>query len=180
VPGALELSEETREHMAELQGLSEKAEAGDPEARKELRRLVRTSSPEIIGRASDIARRAEWMLIKTISADEPLMEEAVEARMQHMRAEIAGENPTPLEVLLTERIVACWMLVELFDMLMAAQLNKDNERRTSISYTLKMLKWQESANRRYFAAIRELARVRKLEAGTPAVQFKTQVNILRG
>jgi hypothetical protein len=43
-----------------------------------------------------------------------------------------------------------------------------------------MLKWQESANRRYFAAIRELARVRKLEAGSPAVQYNTQVNILRG
>src|SRR5215207_318639 len=100
--------------------------------------------------------------------------------MQHMRAGIAGENPTPLEVLLTERVVACWMLVELFDVLMAAQLNKDNERSTSISYTLKMLKWQESANSRYFAAMRELARVRKLEAGSPAVQYNTQVNILRG
>jgi hypothetical protein len=35
--------------------------------------------------------------------------------------EIAGDNPTPLEVLLTERVVACWMLVQLFDVLMAGQ-----------------------------------------------------------
>ena len=72
------------------------------------------------------------------------------------------------------------MLVELFDALMAGQLNKDNEHRTPISYTLKMLKWQESVNRRYLAAIRELARVRKLEAGSPAVHYNAQVNILRG
>jgi HAMP domain-containing protein len=41
-----------------------------------------------------------------------------------------------------------------------------------------MSKLQESANSRYLAAIRELARVRKVQAGTPAVQVNTQVNIL--
>jgi len=46
------------------------------------------------------------MLVKTLSDCEPLMEEALQARMRHIRAEIAGENPTPLEVLLTERVVA--------------------------------------------------------------------------
>jgi len=35
------------------------------------------------------------MFVKTISAWEPLMEEALQARMRHIRAEIAGENPTP-------------------------------------------------------------------------------------
>jgi hypothetical protein len=49
-----------------------------------------------------------------------------------------------------------------------------------ISYTLEMLKWQERANRRYLAAIRELARVRKLEATARPVQVNTQVNILAG
>jgi hypothetical protein len=37
---------------------------------------------------------------------------------------------------------------------------------------------QESAHRRYLAAVRELAHVRKLQAGAPAVQVNTQVNIL--
>ena len=48
-----------------------------------------------------------------------------------------------------------------------------------ISYTLQMVKWQESANRRYLAAIRELARVRKLQVGTTAVQYNTQINLDR-
>jgi hypothetical protein len=38
----------------------------------------------------------------------------------------------------------------------------------------------ESATRRYLASIRELARVRKLQAGTPPVQVNTQVNFLQG
>jgi hypothetical protein len=94
-----------------------------------------------------------------------------------LRAEIAGENPSPLEALLAERVVACWMLVELFDALMAAQLRRENDKRLPLSHTLKMVKWQESANRRYLAAIRELARVRKLQANTPAVQYNTQINL---
>ena len=92
-PRTLELSEDAKGRLTELRALSEKAEAGDKEARKELRRLVRASSPEVIAEASGIARRAEWMLVKTISAGEPLMEEALQERMHQMRSEIAGENP---------------------------------------------------------------------------------------
>ncbi len=35
-----------------------------------------------------------------------------------MKAEIAGEDPTPLEALLSERIVSCWMLTTLSEGLM--------------------------------------------------------------
>ena len=180
-PGALEryqLSPEVSERLEELRELSAKAEAGDTEARKELKQKLRESSPAVIARASDVGRKAQHVLIRAASGGAPLTELALSGRLDMMRSEIAGENPTPLEVLLTERVVSCWMLVELFDALMAGQLNKDNEHRTPISYTLKMLKWQESANRRYLAAIRELARVRKVQATAPPVQVNTQVNIL--
>jgi hypothetical protein len=69
VPGALELSEDARGRLTELRALSEKAEAGDKEARKELRQLVRASSPEVIAEASGIARWAEWMLVTDLSTD---------------------------------------------------------------------------------------------------------------
>ena len=180
-PGALEryqLSAEVSERLEELRELSARAEAGDTEARKELKQKLRESSPAVIARASDVGRKAQHVLIETASGGSPLTKLALSGRLDMMRSEIAGENPTPLEVLLTERVVSCWMLVELFDALMAGQLNKDNEHRTTISYTLKMLKWQESANRRYLAAIRELARVRKVQATAPPAQVNTQVNIL--
>jgi hypothetical protein len=92
--------------------LSKNAESGDKEARAELRRAVAESSPTVIAEASDVARRAERMLVKTISAGEPLMQETLEARLDHMRGEIAGEHPTPLERLLAERVVAGWLLAE--------------------------------------------------------------------
>jgi len=169
VPGVLELSEDARARLTELRALSEKAEAGDKEARKELRRLVRASSPEVIAEASaTIARRAEWMLVKTISAGEPLMEEALLERMHQMRSEIAGENPTPLEVLLTERVVAGWLLLEVLEGLIAAQYQRDvKAHRVPPTYVIQQSRIVESATRRYLAAIRELARVRKLQAGAP-------------
>jgi hypothetical protein len=179
VPGALELSQEARGRLTELRAVSDKAEAGDNEARKELRRLVRSSSPEIIAAASDVAGRAGWMLIKTISASEPLMQEALEERMHQMRAEIAGENPTPLEVLLTERVVAGWLLVEVLEGLVSAQYQRDvKAHRVPPGHVIQQSRILESATRRYLAAIRELARVRKLQATMPPVQVNAQVNIL--
>ena len=184
MPGALEkyqLSAEVRQSLEELRELSGKAESGDKVAGKELRRKVKEASPQVIARASDVGRKAQNLLVDTASGGDPLTKGALSGRLDMMRAEIAGEDPTPLEVLLTERVVACWLLVELFEVLMSAQLWKgmSKENRVPLSYTLQMLRWQESANRRYLAGIRELARVRKLEAGSPAMQVNTQVNILR-
>jgi len=178
-PGALELSDETRERLAELRVVSKKAEAGDKEARKELRRLVRASSPEVIGRASDIGRKAGRTLVRTAAGGDPLTEEALYAKLDAMRAEIAGENPTPLEVLLTERVVSLWMLTTLLEVLLATQYRRnagDGPERLSPSYILQQSRILDGATRRYLAAIRELARVRKLEATAP-VQVNTQVNV---
>jgi hypothetical protein len=180
--GALEISDETRERLVELQDLSEKAETGERGARAQLRRAVARSSPEVIAEASDIAQRAQAMLTKTIAAGEPLVEEALERRLALMREEIAGENASPLEILLTERVVAGWLLVEVLEGLIAAQYYKGAPKSSRLppSYIIQQSRILESATRRYLAAIRELARVRKLQAGAPPVQVDMQVNVLRG
>ena len=170
--GVLELSEETRDRLAELRALSKKAEAGDRDARKELRLMVRTSSPEVIGRASDVGREMGHVLAHTAAGGDPLAEEALRAKLGLMRAEIAGEDPTPLEVLLTERVVSLWMLTTLLEALVATQYRKnvgDGPERYSPSYIIQQSRILESATKRYFAAIKELARVRKLQ-GTPPVR----------
>jgi hypothetical protein len=187
-PGALEryqLPVDVRESLQELRTLSRKAEGGGAEgaeARKELRRKLLEASPAVISRASDIGRKSQHLLIETASGGDPLTEYALSGRLDMMRDEIAGENPTPLEILLTERVVSCWLLVELFEALMASQLWKEtpDEKRVTERVLRYYLRWQESANARFLAAVRELARVRKLEATAPPVQVNTQVNILGG
>jgi hypothetical protein len=182
VPGTLEryqLPAGIQERLEELRDLSQKAEAGDKDARRELKQAVRESAPEVIARASDVGRKAQHLLIATAGGGNVLTEYALSGRLDVMREEIAGPNPTPLEVLLTERVVACWMLVELFDALMAAQLWKGtpSEKRITERALRHYLHWQDLANRRFLAAVQALARVRKLQANTPGVQYNTQINL---
>jgi len=176
----LELPNETNARLRELRILSEKAEAGEKGARRELRKAIRNSTPEVVAKASDIARKGHKILIGTAAGGDPLMEEALSARLDLMRAQIAGEDPTPLETLLTERVVSCWLLVELLEALTSAQLQRGEhmkDKRVPDAFFGLILKWQERAHRRYLSAIKELARIKKLQIDTPGVQYNTQINV---
>jgi hypothetical protein len=157
--------------MDRLREFSDKAEAGDKAARSELRQLVQRASPAAIAEASSVARKSEGILIKTISAGEPLLQEALQVRLQDMRSEIAGANATALEALLVDRVVAGWLLVEVLEALISAQYGRDVGKgaRSSPAYLLQQSKILESATRRHMQAIQTLARVRKLQANTPRV-----------
>jgi hypothetical protein len=78
VGAEIEPRENPETELERLRALSEQAEG----ARAELRRAVAESSPGVIAEASCIARRAEWMLVRTVSAGEPLMQEALAERMR--------------------------------------------------------------------------------------------------
>src|SRR5215218_6191400 len=175
----LELPKDVKNRLEELRTLSERVEDGDKSARKELRRALRESAPEVIFRASDIGRRGQWALIQTVAANDPLTEEALVARLEQMRAKVAGPEPSPPEVLLTERICSLWLLIEVLEMLVSVQLSAalPPEQRSPMSYLQHVFKWQESANRRFLSATRELAQVRKLQSYTPGIQYNTQINV---
>ena len=177
---ALELSKDTREKLAALRSLSEKVEAGDKSARKELRKAVRESSPEVVAQASELAHRSQWALIKTATAGESLVEEALLTRLDLLRVEIAGENPSALERLLTEKIVGAWLLGELLELLNSAQLTTGvpKDKRVEHSFLKFYLGWQEQAHRRLLSSIKTLAQVRRLQSLTPGVQVNIQNNLL--
>jgi hypothetical protein len=61
VPATLELTNDARARIQELKALSEKAENGDQDARRELRRAVKESAPEVIAQCADIARTYRWI-----------------------------------------------------------------------------------------------------------------------
>jgi hypothetical protein len=176
VSAAFELSKDVKERLSILEALSEKAEAGDKAARRELREAVRESAPEVISSASDFGKRGRWALIKTASANDVLMEEALGARVELMRTEVAGPDPSPLEALIAERVCSLWLLIELLELLVSAQLSDANkEKRVPMSYLRDVWRWQESASRRYLAALKTLAQVRKLQSNTPDIQYNTQI-----
>ena len=150
---ALGLSGEAKERLAELAALSDRVEAGDKAARGELRRALRESSSEVVAEAAELARKGQWALIKTAAAGEPLQEEALLRRLDLMRLEIAGENPSALEGVLTEKIVGTWMLTELLDLLVSAQLAPGGDGKRMAPSALKpYLDWQAQAHRRLLIA----------------------------
>jgi hypothetical protein len=64
------------------------------------------------------------------------------------------------------------VLVELQEALNAAWYNRANENRLSPAYMLQMVRLQESAHRRFLAAIKTLAQVQRLQGPS-----RLQVNI---
>jgi hypothetical protein len=142
----LELPEATRERIYELQELSDKAQDDDEEARQELRHRLAQEAPEVVARCSDSARSYRRLLAKRSSAGNPLVEEAISERARRMALELAGEAPTPLAVLLSERVASLWVLVELQEALLAAYYYKASA--ASPAFVLQMTRLQESSNRR--------------------------------
>jgi hypothetical protein len=167
----LELTEAAQERVAELRALSKKAQDGEEGARTELRLALRESAPTVIARCSNTLKVYRGMLAEKMAAGDPLIKEATVVQAERMALELAGENPTPLEDLLSERVASLWMLVELQEALMAAfYYNKGG--RMPPSVVLQMARLQESAHRRYLAAIKTLAQVQKLQGPS-----RVQVNI---
>jgi len=174
----LELADETRGRVAELQALSEKVQDGEEGARAQLRLALRESAPAVIARCSTTLGTYRGMLAEKMARGDVLEREAVVLQAERMALELAGENPTPLEVLLAERVASLWILVELQEALTAAFYYKGGAR---MSVVLQMARVQESAHRRYLAAIKTLAQVQKLQ-GPSRVQVSiggNQVNISR-
>jgi transcriptional regulator with XRE-family HTH domain len=178
VGAMLELSDDVKDRIRELQELERRVEAGEEGARGELRRAVRESTPMVIARCADVSGKSRGMLSEAVSGGRPLIKEALEAKAEVMRLEIAGENPTPVELLLAEDITNHWLVQEMLGAFYAGQFQRREHKGATVSGIAFLLKMQESAHRRYLAAIRELARVRKLQAGAPALQVNTQINIL--
>jgi hypothetical protein len=174
----LELPKAIRERIYELQELSDKAQDDEEGARQELRRRLAQEAPEVVARCSDSARSYRRLLAKRSSGGSPLRAEAISERARRMALELAGENPTPLEVLLSERVASLWVLVELQEALLAAWYYKAG---ASPAFVLQMSRLQESSNRRYLGAIKTLAQVQKLQ-GPSRVQVNiggNQVNVSR-
>ena len=80
----------------------------------------------------------------------------------------ACPNPSPLEHLLIERIVACGLQVTHYERLIEHNSNKG----VGLDQAAWMHKKADMANRRYLSAIKTLAQVRRLQ-----VPLSVQVNV---
>jgi hypothetical protein len=162
-----------RDTVERLRELTKKAEQGDKGAVPEIREILE-QSPDLAWRFTDVGRVAEWSLIQKITKEKDLSsKELIRFQLESMREEVAGNNPSALERLVAERVVASWLQVQLFEGLYAQ--NVGNLSMKQADYYQKRIDW---AHRRHLSAIRMLAQIRKLG---PAVQIniaEKQINTL--
>jgi hypothetical protein len=155
--------EQRRETLVRLRDLIGKSDTGDEKATPAIREILDTS-PDLAWRLRNLGKMAERLLINEMTSEKDLLaKEMMEHQLEAMRSEIAGEDPSPLECLLAERIVATWLQVQLCETLYATNLGRHTLAQDN--YYQKRL---DRANRNHLSAIRTLAQIRKMG---PAVQI---------
>jgi hypothetical protein len=149
------------EDRGKLMTLIDRAQDGDEEALPVLRKVL-DEAPKV-ARIIDLARNVERIIIEKMSGDDVFTQEAIPRNLKAMKRKIAGENPSPLERLLAERITVCWLELQYFQAIYAQNLH--NLSITQSDYHQRRL---DKAHRRYLSSIKALAQIRKMG---PAVQI---------
>jgi len=143
-----------------MEKLLDRAQHGDKKAMEELRPVI-DAAPQLFQRYGDLAASAELSLINVLSGKDALIREMTRRKLEALRAELAAV--TPLETLLVARIASCWLALAYSE----ANYYQNLERLTweQGEYHQKRI---DHANKRYLAAIKALAVVRRLQL--PALQ----------
>jgi hypothetical protein len=128
--------------------------------------------PHWLEACGNLAKHAENALIHKFAAKDLAVREGLRKKLEVMRDELASPASVPLERLLAERIVACWLHVYHLETVYA---NKDS---MSLDLAMHYQKCIDRAHRRYLSAIKTLATVRKLALPVLQVNIaKKQVNV---
>jgi hypothetical protein len=154
--------EDRREIITRLHELTKKAQKGNKKVIPEIREIL-DRNPDLAWHLTNLGKTAERLLIDKLTKEKDLAGEIMEHQLESMRQEVAGENASPLERLLAERVVVTWLQVQLFEALYFANLG--NLTINQANYHQKRL---DRVHRHHLSAIRTLAQIRKLG---PAVQI---------
>jgi hypothetical protein len=154
--------------IEKLQDLLRLAEKGEENAVPEIRQIL-NEHPNLAWDYVDLAKVAEDALIEDMTREQDLAtRELMRCQLEAMKKEIAGNEHSPLERLLSERVVVTWLEVQFFEALYVR-----NMRNLSITQAEHHQRRLDRAHRRHLTAIRALAQIRKLLKGTTI----TQINI---
>ena len=174
MPVEATVPESDAEKLEVMRSLVTRAGEGDSRALAELRAKL-ASAPAAWQLFGNLASQAQHAWIRISAGSNPFMEEAIHQTSVALRTELLGAAPSPLERLLVERIVACWLQVQYADR-QAATFEQTGGRFAQGEY------WQRQQDRthhRYLSAIRALAQVRRLLIPTMQVNIaEQQLNVV--
>jgi hypothetical protein len=151
--------------------LAQRAQKGDKTALPALRELLK--DPALVDAlGGDLARLAQQTLVDKFTGQNLLFQETLRCKLDLLRAELSGSNPTPLERLLVERVISCWLYLHHVEMRCCPKES------TSLAVGSYLERSLSAAQKRYLAAIKTLALVRKLAVPVLQVNIaRKQVNV---
>jgi hypothetical protein len=165
--------EEAPKTIEEIRALLKRTRAGDESTVPVVRKMLQNPAYlRMFG--GELAEEVVSSFTKAMAGENVGFREAVLKKLELLRAELLGENPTPVERVLVERAVACWLQVQ--DAEIRAAQGQSNATIKQIDFFQRRM---DATNRRFLAAVKTLALVRKL--AVPALQVniaKKQVNIV--
>lgn len=145
-----------------------KARAGDAAAKARIGALIRER--RWVDWIGDIARQGTRQLVWNASAGDPAWEAGMTEKVKALLAELLGESPSVLEELLARRVVNNWLTTHAVELEQTLRRPSDPKARDYLDRAL------TRAQKRLTDAVRELARVRRLEA--PRLLAKLSVGTL--
>lgn len=145
----------------DIMALSRRAYQGDESALAAMQPLIK--NPDFWREAADLVFNAENSLTGKYAGKNLIIRESVRAQLAHMKTELGGPNPTPLERLLVDRIALLWLQLTYYEMMYTQNAGELTIRQAD--YHQRRI---DGTHRRYLAAIRSLAQVRRL--AVPVVQ----------
>jgi hypothetical protein len=155
----------------DLENLIARAKRGDEGTLPRLRDLLR--DPALVDAlGGDLAGQVERSLVYPGAGQDLAFREAILRKLELLREVLAGPNPTPVEKLLVERAVTCWLQVQF------AELRVAQAKNPTIAQGDYQQRLIDRAHRRYLSALKTLALVRKLALPVLQVNIaKKQVNV---
>ena len=158
-----------------LTAMSQRAGAGDEEASQALIEACRTVPKlwEIMSILSSMATRAWVDLLAAKGPGAEVTRRTIEKEIERKRKEVAGEDPSPLERLLAERVALCWVAATHADAQYARKLSEGMSFREGEYYSKRC----DQTQRQLLKAIESLARVRRLLTPMQINIGQNQINL---
>lgn len=167
---AMKTPETTSAPPKTFQELLERARKGDILTLPILQRMLQ--EPDVVEELGNLALQAEISFVSAAAGTNLAFREGLTRKLELLRADLAGPNPTPIERLLVERVVACWLQVQ------DADIRYAQAKDLSVKWYEYYQRRMNHSHKRYLSALKTLALVRKLAVPVLQVNIaKKQINV---
>jgi hypothetical protein len=118
--------------VEEIRALLKRSRAGDESTVPVVRKMLdNPAALRMFG--GDLAAEVITSFTNAMAGQDVGFREAVTHKLEQLRTELLGDSPTPVECLLVERVVACWLQVQDAELRAAQGRTRRSGRPTSTS-----------------------------------------------